>query len=157
VKEASAIGSWNRYGEGAVLLRPGCLKAQSRVVAGLRYVNERGPRTRRTNSLRAPAASSGFGRAALLGGRASIMALNSLGARVGSMALIETRSLTKDYGHFKAWTASTYSGAGHHRLVGANGAGKSTLLKILLGSSGRQWRRFVLGLDVCGEAARSAR
>ena len=70
------------------------------------------------------------------------------------MALIETRSLTKDYGHVKALDRLDLQvEPGIIGLVGANGAGKSTLLKILLGlvrpTSGDV---SVLGLDVVGEA-----
>ena len=65
------------------------------------------------------------------------------------MALIETASLTKDYGTVKALDRLDLRvEPGIIGLVGANGAGKSTLIKILLGlvqpSSGRA---SVLGLD----------
>jgi ABC-2 type transport system ATP-binding protein len=70
------------------------------------------------------------------------------------MALIETTSLTKDYGAVKALDRLDLSvEAGIIGLVGANGAGKSTLIKILLGlipaTSGRA---SVLGMDVEREA-----
>jgi ABC-2 type transport system ATP-binding protein len=70
------------------------------------------------------------------------------------MTLIETRSLTKDYGHVKALDRLDLQvEPGIIGLVGANGAGKSTLLKILLGlipptTGGAS----VLGLDVVDEA-----
>ena len=70
------------------------------------------------------------------------------------MTLIETRSLTKDYGHVKALDRLDLQvEPGIIGLVGANGAGKSTLLKILLGlvppTTGSA---SVLGLDVVGKA-----
>jgi ABC-type multidrug transport system, ATPase component len=70
------------------------------------------------------------------------------------MTLIETRSLTKDYGQVKALDRLDLGvEPGIIGLVGANGAGKSTLLKILLGlippTTGSA---SVLGLDVVGEA-----
>ena len=69
------------------------------------------------------------------------------------MALIETSSLTKDYGTVKALDRLDLQvEPGIIGLVGANGAGKSTLIKILLGlvppSSGRA---SVLGLDVVAD------
>ncbi len=70
------------------------------------------------------------------------------------MALIETASLTKDYGPVKALDKLDFTvEPGVIGLVGANGAGKSTLLKILLGllpaTSGRA---TVLGMDVATES-----
>jgi ABC-2 type transport system ATP-binding protein len=70
------------------------------------------------------------------------------------MALIETASLTKDYGTVKALDRlDVQVEPGIIGLVGANGAGKSTLIKILLGlvppSSGRA---SVLGFDVVTQA-----
>jgi ABC-2 type transport system ATP-binding protein len=70
------------------------------------------------------------------------------------MALIETASLTKDYGPVKALDRLDLTvEPGIIGLVGANGAGKSTLLKILLGllppTAGRA---SVLGMDVTRES-----
>jgi ABC-2 type transport system ATP-binding protein len=70
------------------------------------------------------------------------------------MTLIETRSLTKDYGRVKALDRLDLGvEPGIIGLVGANGAGKSTLLKILLGlippTAGSA---SVLGLDIVGDA-----
>ena len=70
------------------------------------------------------------------------------------MTLIETRSLTKDYGQVKALDRLDLQvEPGIIGLVGANGAGKSTLLKILLGLiPPTNGGASVLGLDVVGEA-----
>ena len=70
------------------------------------------------------------------------------------MSLIETASLTKDYGPVKALAGLDLRvEPGIIGLVGANGAGKSTLLKILLGllapTSGSA---SVLGMDIGAEA-----
>jgi ABC-2 type transport system ATP-binding protein len=67
--------------------------------------------------------------------------------------VIETRGLSKHYGHVHALTDLDIAvGPGVTGLVGANGAGKSTLIKILLGlleptaGSAR-----VLGLDIASQ------
>jgi ABC-2 type transport system ATP-binding protein len=70
------------------------------------------------------------------------------------VSLIETSSLTKDYGPVKALAGLDLRvEPGIIGLVGANGAGKSTLLKILLGllppTSGSA---SVLGMDIAADA-----
>ena len=69
------------------------------------------------------------------------------------MSLIETSSLTKDFGSVKALAGLDLTvEPGIIGLVGANGAGKSTLLKILLGLlSPTSGTASVLGMDVARE------